>query len=99
MEALPALLAEGLIEPEDAGALEESYRFCSRARNARFLLSGAPANSLPVAVPEAARLGRLLGYVHRPQASLRDDYRRITRRARRVVERLFYGREGPRGGG
>jgi glutamate-ammonia-ligase adenylyltransferase len=99
MEALPALLAEGLIEPENAGALEESYRFCSRARNARFLLSGAPANSLPVAVPEAARLGRLLGYVHRPQASLRDDYRRITRRARRVVERLFYGREGPRGGG
>ena len=28
-----------------------------------------------------------------PEAGLRDDYRRITRRARRVVERVFYGRE------
>jgi hypothetical protein len=26
-------------------------------------------------------------------AELRDEYRRVTRRARRVVERLFYGRD------
>ena len=42
--------------------------------------------------PGAERLGRLLGYVHQPQAVLRDDYRRVTRRARKVVERVFYGR-------
>jgi hypothetical protein len=30
--------------------------------------------------------------VHRPQTALRDEYRRATRRARGVVERLFYGR-------
>ncbi|MGH9025462.1 MAG: bifunctional [glutamine synthetase] adenylyltransferase/[glutamine synthetase]-adenylyl-L-tyrosine phosphorylase [Acidimicrobiia bacterium] len=94
MDVLHELQAAGHLDTTDAGALEESYRFCSRARNARFLLSGAPANSLPTASPEAARLGRLLGYVHQPQTSLRDDYRRLTRRARRVVERLFYGREG-----
>ena len=34
---------------------------------------------------------RLLGYTHHPEAELRDDYRRLTRRARRVVERVFYG--------
>ena len=39
---------------------------------------------------ESERLGRLLGYVHQPRSSLRDDYRRLTRRARRVVERVFY---------
>ena len=33
----------------------------------------------------------LLGYVHQPATSLRDDYRRVTRRARRVFEREFYG--------
>jgi hypothetical protein len=33
----------------------------------------------------------MLGYVHQPATSLRDDYRRVTRRARRVVEREFYG--------
>jgi [glutamine synthetase] adenylyltransferase / [glutamine synthetase]-adenylyl-L-tyrosine phosphorylase len=91
--ALHELADAGLLDTDDAAALEDSYRFCSRARNARFLLSGAPANSLPTAATEAARLGRLLGYVHQPQASLRDDYRRLTRRARRVVERVFYGRE------
>jgi hypothetical protein len=29
--------------------------------------------------------------VHQPNITLRDDYRRVTRRARRVVERVFYG--------
>jgi glutamate-ammonia-ligase adenylyltransferase len=39
-------------------------------------------------------LARMLGYTHRPQQSLRDDYRRLTRRAREVVERIFYGVSG-----
>ena len=34
----------------------------------------------------------MLGYVHRPQQTLREEYRRVTRRAREVVERIFYGR-------
>jgi hypothetical protein len=34
----------------------------------------------------------MLGYTHRPQQALRDEYRRVTRRARAVTERLFYGR-------
>jgi hypothetical protein len=34
----------------------------------------------------------VLGELHRPEATLRDDFRRVTRRARRVVERVFYGR-------
>jgi hypothetical protein len=41
---------------------------------------------------QAEPLGRMLGFVHRPQTSLRDEYRRVTRRARAVVERVFYGR-------
>jgi glutamate-ammonia-ligase adenylyltransferase len=39
---------------------------------------------------EATRLARSLGYVREPRSSLREDYRRVTRRARRVVERVFY---------
>jgi hypothetical protein len=31
--------------------------------------------------------------IHRPEAALRDEYRRVTRRARRVTERVFYGRD------
>ena len=92
--ALEHLRAAGLLTTADADALEGSYRFCERARNARFLLTGTPDDSLPSDAVTAVRLARLLGYVHRPQSALRDDYRKVTRRARRVVERVFYGRTG-----
>jgi [glutamine synthetase] adenylyltransferase / [glutamine synthetase]-adenylyl-L-tyrosine phosphorylase len=91
--ALRAAAAVGVLDPEDAHALETSHDFCSRARNYRYLLTNSAREALPTDSTEALRLGRMLGYVHRPQAGLRDDYRRITRRARRVVERVFYGRE------
>jgi glutamate-ammonia-ligase adenylyltransferase len=90
IEALRRLRDAGLLDTADADALEASYRFCERARNARYLLTGTPGDSLPGGA-DGEKLARLLGYVHRPQASLRDDYRRVTRRARNVVERVFYG--------
>ena len=92
IDALHRLRDAGLLTGEDAGVLEASYRFCERARNARYLVTGKAGDALPTGV-EAERVARLLGYLHHPQAGLRDDYRRVTRRARRVVERIFYGRE------
>jgi glutamate-ammonia-ligase adenylyltransferase len=91
--ALHELRAAEQLAPDDADALEEAYRFCERARNARYLLTGKPGDALPTDGRVATRLARLLGYTSRPQASLRDDYRRVTRRSRRVVERVFYGRD------
>jgi glutamate-ammonia-ligase adenylyltransferase len=93
MTALEALVAVGLVDPDDAAALRESYELCSEARNARFLVTGSERESLPTDQAEAEHVARLIGYVDRPQASLRDDYRRVTRHARQVVERLFYGRD------
>ncbi len=93
MTALEALEAVGLLAPDDAEALRESFWFCSAARNARYLVTGSERESLPTDLDEAEHLARLLGYLERPQATLRDDYRRVTRRARQVVERVFYGRE------
>jgi glutamate-ammonia-ligase adenylyltransferase len=93
MTALEALVAVGLIEAADADALRESYELCSEARNARFLVTGSERESLPTDQAEAEHVARLVGYFDRPQAMLRDDYRRVTRHARQVVERLFYGRE------
>jgi glutamate-ammonia-ligase adenylyltransferase len=90
---VPALLAleeAGLLEPADAAALRAAYEFCERARNAAYLVTGRPTDALPTGT-DAARIGRLLGELHRPEATLRDDFRRVTRRARRVVERVLYG--------
>ncbi len=89
--ALARLVAARWLSRDDERALAESYRFCERARNHRFLLSGGPGDSLPTGTVDAERLARMLGYVHRPQASLRDEYRRVTRRARRVFDRVFFG--------
>ncbi|MGH9039287.1 MAG: bifunctional [glutamine synthetase] adenylyltransferase/[glutamine synthetase]-adenylyl-L-tyrosine phosphorylase [Acidimicrobiia bacterium] len=93
VEGLLRLASRGLLNPTDAEALRNAYRFCERARNHRYLLTGSPGDSLPTDGAEAQRLGRLLGYTHLPVTGLREDYRRLTRRARAVVERVFYGRE------
>jgi glutamate-ammonia-ligase adenylyltransferase len=93
MTALEVLVAVDLLDPDDADALRESFEFCSVARNARFLVTGSERESLPTDLAEAERVARLLGYAEHPQAMLRDDYRRLTRHARQVVERVFYGRE------
>jgi glutamate-ammonia-ligase adenylyltransferase len=81
----------GLLDPVDAAVLEDAYRFCERTRNARYLVLGRPGDALPGG-DDDLRIGRLLGYPHQPRTELRDEFRRVTRRARRVVERVFYGR-------
>lgn len=86
------LVAAGFLTDEDGGALIEAYRFCERARNYRFLHTGRAGDALPADPTEAVHLARMLGYTDRPGAALREDYRRLTRRCRKVVERVFYGR-------
>ena len=90
--ALAALVAIDAVDAYDAECLVQSYELCARARNYRYLLTGTPGDSLPIDGDEATKLARILGHVHRPQLTLREEYRRVTRRARDVVERIFYGR-------
>jgi glutamate-ammonia-ligase adenylyltransferase len=89
IEALDRLAADGVLDPADHRILAEAYRFCERTRNRLFLLTGAPSNSLP---QQPERLGRLARSLGMTPGELRDEYRRLTRRARVVVERRFYGR-------
>jgi glutamate-ammonia-ligase adenylyltransferase len=93
LRALDALVTIDAISADDALQLRASFELCERARNYRYLLTGSPSDSLPADGDEAEKLARLLGYTHRPQQSLREDYRRVTRRARAIVERVFYARD------
>ncbi|MFL6089978.1 MAG: bifunctional [glutamine synthetase] adenylyltransferase/[glutamine synthetase]-adenylyl-L-tyrosine phosphorylase [Aeromicrobium sp.] len=88
IEALHAASAAGLLEASDAHALAEAWRFVSRIRNAAFLVRGKPATSLVELSGERAAVAALMGFAE--SEHLMDDYRRITRHARQVVERLFY---------
>ena len=68
----------------------EAYDFCSHVRNRLFLQAGRPRDSLPTDAEESNRLALSLGFDVHPRATLREEYRKVTRRARRVVERRFY---------
>lgn len=92
LEALHRLREADLISADDGEALEASYRFCARVRNRLYLRAGRVRESLPTDPEEVGRLARSLGYELHPRSALREDYRRVTRRARRIVERLFYER-------
>jgi glutamate-ammonia-ligase adenylyltransferase len=86
--AIEAAADAGLIDRPDADSLLEAWRFVSRIRNAGFLVRGKPVTSLDDLAHERAAVASLMGYAE--SEPLMDDYRRITRRARQVVERLFY---------
>ncbi|MEY2452171.1 MAG: [glutamine synthetase] adenylyltransferase / [glutamine synthetase]-adenylyl-L-tyrosine [Acidimicrobiaceae bacterium] len=88
--ALDALLAAGALDADDHEVLVDAYRFCERTRNRWFLVNSAPGDTLPPQLEELERLAISLGTTAQ---QLRDDYRRVTRRSRRVFERLFYGRD------
>lgn len=86
--SLHRLVEAGHLPADEAAVLEESYRFCERTRNRSWLVLG-PGDSLPVRPEQITPLARSLGFT---VAGLRSEYRRVTRRARRVVEDRFYGR-------
>jgi glutamate-ammonia-ligase adenylyltransferase len=88
VDAIEAAAEMDLISPPDADSLIEAWRFVSRIRNAGFLVRGKPVTSLDELAHERAAVASLMGYAE--SEPLMDDYRRITRHARQVVERLFY---------
>jgi glutamate-ammonia-ligase adenylyltransferase len=89
MASLGRLREDGFVGSHDRDVLAEAYRFCEHTRNRWFLVKGAPDDALP-APPEP--LGHLARSLDTTPAELRENYRRVTRRSREVVERLFYGK-------
>ncbi|MGH3329628.1 MAG: bifunctional [glutamine synthetase] adenylyltransferase/[glutamine synthetase]-adenylyl-L-tyrosine phosphorylase [Streptomycetales bacterium] len=88
--ALAAAAAEGLVQAEDAQVLEAAWRMASRIRNAVVLVRGRPSDVLPSEVRELGGVARYLGYGPADTGDMIEDYRRVARRARTVVERIFY---------
>jgi glutamate-ammonia-ligase adenylyltransferase len=92
VRALGKLAHANVLDVEDAAVLAEAYEFCERARNACYLVTGRSGDAIPTGA-DAVRIGRLLGYARQPEAQLRDEFRRVTRRARKVFERIFYAQD------
>ncbi|MFG2781548.1 bifunctional [glutamine synthetase] adenylyltransferase/[glutamine synthetase]-adenylyl-L-tyrosine phosphorylase [Streptomyces prunicolor] len=88
---LAAACAAELISVEDASILDEAWVLATRVRNAVMLVRGRAGDTFPSDPRELAAVGRYLGYGPGHVGDMLDDYRRTTRRARGVVDVLFYG--------
>lgn len=88
LDALARLRDHDLLSGAEEEILRESYIFCTRVRLRLHLQAGRASDSLPTDPDELVRLTTSLGYPR--AAELRDQYRRFTRRARKVFEKRFY---------
>ncbi|GHE88394.1 glutamate-ammonia-ligase adenylyltransferase [Streptomyces spiralis] len=89
-EALAAARGAGLVSEEDAATLDEAWVLATRVRNAVMLVRGRAGDTFPSEPRELAAVGRYLGYGPGHVGDMLDAYRRTARRARGVVEELFY---------
>ena len=89
--ALRAAVDAQLVTGADADELACAWMLTSRLRNAAVLWRGRPVDALPSDLRDLDGVGRIVGYPPSSSALIMDDYQRITRRARSVVERVFYG--------
>ena len=91
LEALAAAAEAGLIDAGDADELAAGWTMATRARGAATLVRGRPTDEVPHSGRDLAAVASALG--HDPDADpgeFLDEYRRVTRRARAVVDRVFY---------
>ncbi|GAA3988457.1 bifunctional [glutamine synthetase] adenylyltransferase/[glutamine synthetase]-adenylyl-L-tyrosine phosphorylase [Streptomyces marokkonensis] len=88
--ALSAACDAGLVSAEHAGTLDEAWVLATRVRNAVMLVRGRASDTFPSDPRELAAVGRYLGHGPGHAGDMLDEYRRTARRARTVVEELFY---------
>jgi len=90
LDALEGCAGDGLIGAADAEWLTQGWRFLTRLRNALYLAALRDSERLPAAGADLERVARMLGYDRPGAQALSEDLLRVTRRVRRVHERLFY---------
>jgi [glutamine synthetase] adenylyltransferase / [glutamine synthetase]-adenylyl-L-tyrosine phosphorylase len=91
LEALEALAAARLVEDSVALALSEACTFLTEVKDMLELERRLPVEALPPTPEGITALARRLGYEERARHRFLQDYRRVTRRARSAMERVFYG--------
>jgi glutamate-ammonia-ligase adenylyltransferase len=89
LEAARAAEQADLVAPEDVRALEDAWMIATRVRNAIVLARGRGSDIVPSDARVLAAVARAMGYGAGRGADLLEDYRRATRHARAVHERVF----------
>jgi len=89
LQAIERLAEHRLIEQSVARDLGEAFVFLNDVKCAMEVDRRVHGEALPPSAEEQTALARRLGYEEYPRQALMDDYLRITRRARRAMERVF----------
>ncbi len=93
LEALEAAANVGLILQRDADALRTAWQFAARIRDAVMLVRAHASDLVPTDIRELRGIAYALGYSPEDSGQVLEDYQRFTRRARNVMERVFYDTE------
>lgn len=89
LEAIDRLAAARLLPGSVARDLGEAFVFATDVKNALEMDRRLHAEAVPPAPADQTALARRLGYEEYPRQSFIDDYLRVTRRARRAMDRVF----------
>jgi glutamate-ammonia-ligase adenylyltransferase len=89
--ALVCAVSEGLLEQDDATRLDDAWVFATRVRSGITIWSNKSTDVLPSDRTQLDGIARLLGYEPGSATALEEDYLFVTRRARQVFERVFFG--------
>jgi [glutamine synthetase] adenylyltransferase / [glutamine synthetase]-adenylyl-L-tyrosine phosphorylase len=90
-DALEAAVDAGLLASGDRSVLLAAWRMATSIRNAVVLVTGRPSDALPRDTRTLAAVSRVLGYPPGETAMFVEEYRRVARHSRSVIERVFYG--------
>jgi glutamate-ammonia-ligase adenylyltransferase len=91
LAALDAAQEAGLLTADDVEVLSLAWRTATQVRGAVMLVRGKASDSIPTQARERARVARLVHPDSGDAEAFLDEYLRVTRRARAVVERVFFG--------
>jgi glutamate-ammonia-ligase adenylyltransferase len=90
LTALDAARDADLLSASDHAALDRAWRTVSRLRNAITLVTGRSGDQVPRDARERSAVSSILGYGAGRSDEMVNDYLRTTRRARGVVDRVFW---------
>ena len=93
LDALELIEGNSLLGSEDVTLLREAWLLSSRIRTALALFGEASTDVLPSDRVGLEGAARLMGYPPGSASILEETYLRVTRRARVVFERVFYGQD------
>ncbi|MDO5511415.1 bifunctional [glutamine synthetase] adenylyltransferase/[glutamine synthetase]-adenylyl-L-tyrosine phosphorylase [Corynebacterium sp.] len=91
LEVLDVVADKEILRPEQVSVLREAWLCATNARNALVLVKGRRTDQLPGPGPALAQVAGAAGWDPEDYQGFLEHYLRLTRKARRVVDEVFWG--------